>query len=995
VSLSPDPQIGSELLGYRVEAVLGRGGMGVVYRAHDLRLDRKVALKLLASDLADDERFRERFLRESKLAASLDHPHIVPIYAAGEIGGQLYIAMRYVEGSDIKALLTKEGTLAPARTLALLDQVADALDAAHERGLIHRDVKPSNVLVASRAGREHCYLADFGLTKSVQERSHLTVSSQLVGTIDYVAPERIKGEAIDRRADVYALGCLLYECLVGEPPFRGASEAATLYAHLEEAPPKLTDRRPDLSLALDPIIAKALAKQPGQRYQTCSELVGAAREGLEPVPSRTNLPVPATPFLGRQRELAEVVGLLTRDDVRLLTLTGPGGTGKTRLALQAAAEATNQFPDGITWVPLAPLRDPSLVLSTLAHAHGVKEQAGTPLAQGLAGALRGKRCLLLLDNAEHLLPDVAKAVSVLREVDGPTVLVTSRERLQLHGDQTWPVPPLREPDGEELFLARAHAVDPGFASTPAVSELCRRLDELPLAIELAAARTAVFSPDQLLDRIAERLDLFKGGRDADARQQTLRATIEWSHDLLSEVEQRLFHRLGVFVGGCTIEAAEQVVDADPDTLQSLLDKSLLRRRTGHDGQPRYVMLETIREYALDRLAISADGEETRGEHVAYFLKLAEESEPELTGPEQTAWLNGLDTEYGNLREALRVSVEREDQETELRLGAALFGFWLERGYLSEGRRWLETAHEASTGVSAATRAKALKGAGVLAHYQGDYGQAEALCGESLALYRELTDKHGTADALSAFALATRTRGEFTAAQAMFEEALAIFSDLGDKQGVARTLDRLGIAVWFQGDDERARGLLETSLAGFRELGDAEGIGLALVDLGFVALSQADYGRAQPLLEESLAAFKEVGDRRNACKALYALGDLAGGLRDYARAAVHYEESLGISLDLGIPWFTALSLERLAGVAVATGEPNRAARLFGAADARREAIGAPMPAYFGRLYERDLADTRARLDEESFGVAWEEGRVMPVEKVMSRDLVVSAAPDSST
>ena len=703
---------------------------------------------------------------------------------------------------------------------------------------------------------------------------------------------------------------------------------------------------------------------------------------------RANLPVAATSFLGRQDELAEVVQLLTRDDIRLLTLTGPGGTGKTRLALQAAAEVADRFLDGTTWVSLAPLDDPSLLLSTLAQAVGVKEQPGEPLDQRLASALRDKRCLLVLDNAEHQLPAAAGVVRVLRDVDGPTLLVTSRERLQLHGEQAWPVPPLLEHDGEELFVARARAADPTFTATPAVAELCRRLDELPLAIELAAARTVVFSPDQLLDRIGQRLDLFKAGRDADPRQQTLRATIEWSYDLLSDMECGLFRRLSVFVAGCRFEAAEQVAGADPDTLQSLLEKSLLRRRADHEGRPRFWMLETIREYALDRLARSPDEAETRRGHAAYFRHLAELAEPELTGPGQTSWLGRLDTEHGNLREALRFSLEQDDHETALRLGAALWGFWLERGHLSEGRRWLDRSRHDSPGAPAATRAKALKGAGTLAHYQGDYGQAEALCRESLALYRELDDEHGIADALSALALATRTRGEFAAAETMFEEVLSIFRGLGDKQGVARTLDRLGIAVWFQGDDQRASHLLEASLAAFRELDDAEGVGLALVDLGLVALSEGRHGEAEPLLTESLATFEEVGDRRNACKTLYALGDLASGRGEYARAAMHYDESVRISLDLGAPWFTALNLERLAGVAVATGNPERAARLFGAAEALRETIGAPMPAYFRALYERDVAQTRARLDKQSLHTAWHEGRTMPPEGAISTPQVVA-------
>jgi predicted ATPase len=337
---------------------------------------------------------------------------------------------------------------------------------------------------------------------------------------------------------------------------------------------------------------------------------------------RTNLPVPATPFLGRKAELAEVVELLTKDGVRLLTLTGPGGTGKTRLALQAAAEASEFFPDGVFWVPLAPLRDPELVLPSLARALAVSEEPGRALEDTLSEHLSGKSLLVLLDNVEHLLPPAAERVAALRASNGSCVLVTRRERLRVSGEQTWLVPPLVEDDGTALFVARARAIDPRFAPSQAVDELCARLDELPLAIELAAARAAVFSAEQLLERLSGRLDLLRGDRDTDPRQQTLRATIEWSHDLLDEVEQQLFARLAVFVGGCTYEAAEEVAGADPNTLQSLLDKSLLRKRDA-DGRPRYWMLETIREYAAERLEESGEAQELWRRHAAWLLAEAQ------------------------------------------------------------------------------------------------------------------------------------------------------------------------------------------------------------------------------------------------------------------------------------------------------------------------------------------------------------------------------------
>jgi predicted ATPase/class 3 adenylate cyclase len=397
---------------------------------------------------------------------------------------------------------------------------------------------------------------------------------------------------------------------------------------------------------------------------------------------RTNLPVPTTPFLGRTRELAEVASLLASDDVRLLTLTGPGGTGKTRLALQAAAEAAEAFPDGVWWVPLAPLRDPGLVLEQAAQIVGSRD--------GFAGHISDKRMLLLFDNFEQVVEAGVALVDLLAVCPNLDVLVTSRERLRVRGEQVYPVPPLAKAEGEALFTARARAVDPSFATSAAVEELCLRLDELPLALELAAARTALFAPEQLLQRLSQRLDLLKGDRDADPRQQTLRSTIEWSYDLLNAPEQKLFARLSVFAGGCTYEAAEEVADADPDTLQSLLDKSLIRKRASDFG-PRYWMLETIRELAAELLAGSGEDARLRERHLASVLAVAEEAEPELTGRNQRQWFERLALEQENLRAALTFGCEVGDAESALMLAGTVWRFWWTRGQVDEASRWYERA----------------------------------------------------------------------------------------------------------------------------------------------------------------------------------------------------------------------------------------------------------------------------------------------------------------
>ncbi len=484
---------------------------------------------------------------------------------------------------------------------------------------------------------------------------------------------------------------------------------------------------------------------------------------------RTNLPVPATPFVGRRRELQEVGELLSRESIRLVTLTGPGGTGKTRLALQAAAEASDHYPDGITWAPLAPLRDPALLLPTVALALELEEEPGRPLTETLAAAVAGKRTLLMLDNVEHLLPHAAADIVALRDLGGPKVLVTSRERIQVGGEHVWPVPSLAESDAVELFTGRALAVDPSFSPTTATVELCARLDDLPLAIELAAGRTGLFSTDELLDRLSERLDLLRGHREADPRQQTLRTTIEWSYDLLAPDEQRLLRALSLFAGGCTFEAAEAVGGADPDTLQSLIDKSLVRKRATDEGS-RYWMLETIREFALERLAAEDEAPRLQPLHAEHYLAVAEREAAEFRGQEQVAALRRLDSEHANLRAALAWASDESRAELALRLAAFLWRFWWVRGLLTEGRQWLSTVLALPTDGLEALRATVLEGAAALAWGQADAEQAEAHAEEALKLFRQVDDKPGVARALNHLGLVSQEQGAYDRARSFFEES---------------------------------------------------------------------------------------------------------------------------------------------------------------------------------------------------------------------------------
>jgi predicted ATPase len=640
---------------------------------------------------------------------------------------------------------------------------------------------------------------------------------------------------------------------------------------------------------------------------------------------RTNLPVPATVFLGRERERAELVSLLARGDVRLLTLTGPGGTGKTRLALQAAADVAEEFPDGIWWVPLAPLRDPDLVPSAVAQALEVKEQPGQKLAETLADRLSGKRPLLLLDNVEQLLPEATDTIAALRDIEGPRLLVTSRERLQLAGEQLYPVPSLAEMDAVDLFTARARQLDPGFAATPAVAALCTRLDNLPLAIELAAGRTALFSPEQLLERLAQRLDLLKHGREADPRQQTLRATIAWSYDLLDAEEQRLFRRLGVFSGGCTYDAAAAVCGADVDTLQSLLDKSLLRRRDDELG-PRYWMLETIREFAAERLREAGEFSERTSMHADYFLELAETLAEDIHGARQAECLDRLDAELANVRAAL----ESSPPDRSLKLAAVLSWFWQLRNHLSEGLSWLERALDQAEPATL-DRARALGAAGRLTFYGGDAAGAYGLLEKSADLLQKLGDGRDLVEALTYKGVTAGVVGDIESARESGERAVAKSEAERDQWAQALALWGLGMN-YFLGrcgppDADLAAPLLEESAALFRKTGDIWGLAAPLFYLGRIARAAGDLDRAERLMSESAALMREVGETFRLNLALHGLGDMALAQEAWEVAQAHYAEALQVSRDVGGEEWVADAQVKLALAAIGQGNMSEASSLL--------------------------------------------------------------------
>jgi predicted ATPase/class 3 adenylate cyclase len=659
-----------------------------------------------------------------------------------------------------------------------------------------------------------------------------------------------------------------------------------------------------------------------------------------------NLPRQPTLFLGREREVGEVVALLQRPEVQLLTLTGPGGTGKTRLALQAAAELLDEFADGAFFVPLASLTDPALVPSAVASALGIREEGGRPVAEALRDGLKDKQILLLLDNCEHLL-DVAPVVgSWLTACSGLRVLATSRAPLRLQAEHEYPVPPLglprRKPpptpeqlsqyEAVRLFITRAQAVRPGFVvdneSAPAIAEICWRLDGLPLAIELAAARVRMLPPEALLTRLGKRLPLLTGGaRDLPARQRTLRDAIAWSHDLLDADEQGLFRRLAVFAGGFTLATAAAVTN-DSGTLdvltgvERLCEHSLLRQDDGVKGEPRFHMLETVREYASERLTASEEEEVVASAHTTCFLDLAEAAVPGLSGSEEGRWLSVLDAEHDNMCAALARAVE-SDPECACRLVTALARFWCRRGYLAEARDWAERALVRAIVVPPLVRAQLLGAAATIAFQQADFQAAHQFTTESLPLFREASDREGICYSLTKLSVLSFFQGDKARAAALAEEALQTARELGDQRAIAHSLETLANILTSVEDEPRVVALFREALAIYRALGNQGGIGFVLSRLGELAVLRGELDEAESLHRESLAIHQSLGHPRQTILPLSGLARIAFARRDLEAAETLHRDAAELARAVGDRQALAGSLRDIALVVLERDDPKRA------------------------------------------------------------------------
>ena len=961
---------------YRVDEVIGEGGMGRVYRATQLTVGRPVALKVGSADRLFDERSMARFESEARTMAALQHPHIVSFIDFGRRpDGSLYMVMELLRGEPLSDLVAREAPLPEPRVRAIALQLLDALAAAHRHNIVHRDIKPSNVFLTRYGDRtDYVKLLDFGIAKANQVSpvaAAITDSVEVIGSPRYVSPEQARSQPVSARSDLYSLGAVLYEMLSGRPLFDEKSPVGWLVAHVtrDPRPPAVDDA--ELEGPLVDLVMQCLQKDPVARPESAAAAIAMLEGGPRPEPAtHGTLPEPRTRFVGRDAAQGELEALVREQ--QLVTMVGIGGVGKTRLALEVARRAASGFADGAWFVDLAPVGGDAGVARAVAGAIGAVEGPGVEVIDAVTAALRDQRSLLVLDNCEHVLDAAVGVVQRLgRACPGVHVLATSRQPLHVAGEQVWQVATLPLPgrqaaheggeafaaraatsEAARLFLDRARRVDPGFAidasNAEAVVELCRRLDGIPLAIELAAARLRVLSVKELVSRLGQRLQLLsQPTRDGAARPRTLRAALDWSHDLLDASEQRVFRRLAVFAGGWTVDAAEQVCaegDAEAwevlDVLERLAERSLVHVERDADGRARHRLLETVREYALERLDASEEADAQRAVHTAHFVALAEASVGRLSGPEAPVWLDRLSADHENLRVATSRAVEAGDAETAWRLVGALREFWFTRGHFEEGRRVSESAL-ALTGEGPPTvaRARALDAAGVMAWLQGRPEAARGHLSEALAVYREHGDGPSEGMALKRLGTLAVEAHRWEEAEEHQQQALAIFRRLSDARGIRETLVNIAIARSDSGDSMAAIGPAEEALGLSRAEGDQGVAGRALYLLGQARKATGDRAGAWEALVEAFDIFRERGERLGVAYLLEAFG-------------------------------TWQSEE---------GEVADAVTLWAAGGAAREAIQAPLPPYERAAHEAMLVAARATLGDVAFDVCAARGRAMAVDE----------------
>jgi predicted ATPase/serine/threonine protein kinase len=1035
-----DPILGTVLdEKYRIEARLGKGGMGAVYCATQPSMDRRVAVKVLLGLTDAGDAALARFKREALTVARLRHPNVVALYdfgVASEVGA--YLVMEYLEGESLRTTLGG-GPPPLGVTLDVMGQMCLALEAVHAAGVVHRDLKPDNVFLQKSSNGTLVKILDFGIAKLVASGSGLTQAGVALGTPMYMAPEQCEARPVDGRSDVYALGCILYELLTGRPPFDGETAAQLMYKHVHTPPPPF--RRPradDAPGGLERVVLRALAKRPEQRFQSAralgealaaaaaggatAELAGAGVVGLvdadtsagsdlptvvhhtapKTIPPN-NLPEATTSFVGRERDVAAVA--LALGSSRLLTLTGAGGIGKSRLALRVARDLLDRYDAGVWLVDLAPLSDAEHVPAAIAAVLGVREEPGRPLLATLADSVKTQRMLLMLDNCEHMVePAAAAAETLLRASAGMRMLVTSREVLGVAGEEVWQVQPLAvkferttaedvlASDAVQLFVERARLVRPGFApddrNARTIAEVCRRLDGIPLAIELAAARVKLLSVEQILAKLDDRFRLLTGGSRTTARQQTLRATIDWSYTLLTSEEREMLGRLSVFAGGWGLEAAEAVcaggrIDelAVMDLLTRLVDKSLVVAEEGEGGgETRYRTLETIRQYAREKLAEAGEEVEWLRAHRAWCTELAERADAGMSTPRQLEWIRILDMEHDNMRAALRWSLSR-DPEPSLRLTVLLCYYWLVRGHISEGMKWLEEALALDDGTPSLLRSDALYWMANYAFELDDPERAEAAAEGGLLVRREFDDAQRRARSLTQCGIIATERGRYDYARSVLEEGLVVARQSGSPFNLIHSLHGLARLLEYSGDLSAARSCLEECIDVVHSIGHRIGLVSLAPRLGEVMRLQGDLERAETMLSQALAVAEELEDSGHAGISYLSLGrvavdrgELDRGMELFAKVIALREVRSNLSGIVDV-------LESCAQVHALRGELSRALCLAEATTAWWDTHGWVRHRIYQTEMDRWINEIRARMSEEEIADAVARGRAMTLDQAV--------------
>lgn len=1024
---APLPQAGSRLAQYELIRQVGMGGMGVVFLARDLDLRRDVALKVLRAEVTDNDptRSHERFLREAQSAARLNHPNVATVYQIGRHEGVTFIAMEWMEGGSLSDHLRQSIFLDWREATAAIRDAAAGLAAAHAAGVIHRDIKPSNLM---RTKTGSVKVVDFGLARLHDTQSDLTHSGAVVGTPSYISPEQCRGEAATAASDVYSLVCTYFHLLTSRPPFTAANPLGLIHQHCNEPFPDARKFAEDVPEGVCALIARGSQKEPSRRYVNAADLlidldaILAGREAtivtspvagsLAEVP--TNLVVPSTSFVGREKEIREIGEALSQS--RLVTLLGPGGIGKTRLSIHSADQVKADFPGGIWLVELAALNSGERIPQAIAEVLSVRESCDEPLIDAVVARLKPLKTLLLLDNCEHLSDAVAgMAAEILAACPQLRLLATSRQPLGCEEELAVRVAPLESPSAVQLFTDRAARARKGFSiseqNAADVTRICQRLDGIPLAIELAAARVAVLTPKQIVERLDDAFRLLTtGSKHSLPRQQTLRALIDWSYQLLSDAEKAAFARLSVFAGGCTMESAEAIVGGDGveptavlDLVTELVNKSLLVVEESA-GATRLRMLETIRQYAIEKL-----DDATRQRHLEHFTALAEQAATEIKGRRQAEFLARMDAEHDNVRAALDFA---GTSEAAMRLAIAVAEYWLMRGKVSEGLSRLEKLIAAAPPGDSMVLGRVLNAAGRLSVYRGELAKAREYHHRALVMARAVGDRMTVAITINNLGTMDMESGDLAAAVRQHEQSLSMFRELGDKFRVAGLLNNLGVTAKQQNDAPKARKLLEESLAIHKELGNATwvayvyqnlgeleqeqgnsdagrrffessieilkslgdewGVAYAMDGIGKCALQQDDVATARRCFEETLATLKKIGDKSASADVYDDLAQVWIRLGDFEKAAALAGEGFTIRRDLNDLPGLAQSMETLAA-ARATRDAALAARLLGAADKLRRETNVPVRPVNRAPYESLRSDLITALGDEGFEGHFSSGR----------------------